>query len=212
MLVCSILGLAGSVAHALPESQGKKAEWKITISHWKLCHAASHSICPSKKAETKMISQMNSKPYSGISNKIWTCSLFISVLLHISHWQCFHSSSTRWSRTATSLWLPLVAVVMISWWSRASRGSPESGRRAWRSWSLQWLNQRYATHVHRHKSLVWLICGCWKPEPRFCFASMGEVVSHHFVRRSEAVFPNQGETSAAGGMWVALKKIKLQFN
>lgn len=56
--------------------------------------------------------------------------------------------STLWSHTPTSLWLPLVVVVMISWWSRANRGRLEPGRRAWRSWSLQCLNLRYTSCFH----------------------------------------------------------------
>lgn len=119
---------------------------------WKRFHSSSL-----QKAETKMTSRL----YFQISNNTWAFSQFASVSPQISHQPWLRFFSTRCSRTPTSLWLPLVVVVTISWWSRASRRSREEERKAWRSWSLLWRNQRWV------KFNNWLV--------------LTETLMHHFL-------------------------------
>lgn len=88
MLIHFIFGLAGSFASVVQKGREKQSENHNKSLEIILCFFTLNF--PLKKAETKIISQMNSKLYSGISNKIWTCSLFISISLHISHWHCFY--------------------------------------------------------------------------------------------------------------------------
>lgn len=115
----------------------QKVGWKNKVkNNKKLLEIMSRSFTLNlplqKRKKPKWLPKWIPCSISGSAIKIRTCPLFMSDSLHVSHWQCFFFFfffSTRWSRTPTSLWLPSAAAAMISWWSRASRRSPESGRR-----------------------------------------------------------------------------------
>lgn len=124
---------------------------------------------PLKKAETKVISQMKSKLFSGISNKSWTRSLFISISLHISHWQCFYFLQH------TLVTYPYQSVITFGGYRddfmvvTSQQREPGVGKK-----TVEKLVFAMA------KPKVCLLCLCSQAESSFPFASMRETVTCRF--------------------------------
>lgn len=104
MLIQFILGLAGSIANVLSEGYREKQ----SENHMKLVEIMSCVFSlnfPFRKAETKMMSQMNSALYFGIGNKnIQTRSaVYIRFTARLPLAALSFFFRTRWSHTPTSL-------------------------------------------------------------------------------------------------------------
>lgn len=126
---------------------------------------------PLKKAETKMISQMDFVLYSGFSNQIWTCSLFISISLHIYSGNAYilqHTLVTYSYQSVITFGGCCDDFMVVT----SQQREPGVGKKSVEKLVFAMAKPKvsYPPLLCSSVHMLSMICGCLKAEPRFYFA------------------------------------------
>lgn len=170
-------------------------------------HAASLACSrESQRGNTVSKGKITPSSIQGMGNKrlntlpclcpFW-CALFQCCWVVVVFFFC----STRWSRTPTRVWSPSGAAGTTSWWWWASRGSRESARRVWRSWSLGWLNRRWDSAAGRSlpsNKLIWMTTGRRRGAELIRLGCRSSCLTE-CLRKTDPGHPQLGRGGSVGG-------------